>query len=78
MSEKYYCKWCGKEGSSIRNLTLNSCDKNPNSKYHEPYEGGEKARYCCKWCGKEGSSIRNLTLNYCNKNSNSKYHEPAL
>ena len=36
MSEKYYCKWCGKDSSSINNLTNYHCNKNPNSDYHEP------------------------------------------
>ena len=76
MSEKYYCKWCGKDSSSINNLTNYHCNKNPNSDYHEPYEGGEKSRYYCKWCGKDSSSINNLTNYRCNKNPNSDYHEP--
>ena len=78
MSEKYYCKWCGHSMASIRDLTNNRCNKNPSSKYHELYEGSEKARYCCKWCGHSMASIRDLTNNRCNKNPNSKHHEPAL
>lgn len=36
MSEKVYCKWCGNSYSSIRDLTNNRCNKNPNTNYHEP------------------------------------------
>ena len=75
-TERYYCKWCGYDYSSIRLLTNNRCNKNPNSNYHEPYEGSEKAKYCCKWCGYDYSSIRLLTNNRCNKNPNGEYHEP--
>ena len=76
MSEKYYCKWCGHSMSSIKGLTNNHCNKNPNSNYHEPYEGSEKAKYYCKWCGYSMPSIQGLTKNRCNKNPNSEYHEP--
>ena len=35
-TERYYCKWCGYDYSSIRLLTNNRCNKNPNGEYHEP------------------------------------------
>ena len=76
MSEKYYCKWCGREYSSLSSLTQGSCGRNPKGRYHEPYEGGEKARYYCKWCGREYSSLSSLTQGSCGKNPNGKYHEP--
>lgn len=78
MSEKYYCKWCGSSYPSVQALTRGYCNRNSNSKYHELYEGSEKAKYCCKLCGSSYPSIQALTRGYCNKNPNSKYHEPAL
>ena len=73
---KFYCKYCGKEYKTVADLTRNSCNKNPNSKYHAPYEGSEKSKYACKYCGKEYKTIADMTRNSCNKNPNSKYHEP--
>ncbi|MBD5407301.1 MAG: hypothetical protein HDR51_03800 [Treponema sp.] len=78
MSEKYYCKWCGDCYSSIQALTRGSCNRNSGGRYHEPYEGNEKAKYCCKWCGSSYSSIQALTRGSCNKNSSGRYHEPEL
>ena len=34
--EKYYCKHCGQEASSVFNLTHANCQKNPNGKNHSP------------------------------------------
>lgn len=36
MSEKFYCKYCGSEKSSVSSLTSGSCSKNPSGKYHVP------------------------------------------
>lgn len=76
MSEKVYCKYCGHERSSVSGLTSGSCSKNPEGKYHVPYEGGEKSKYACKYCGHERSSISGLTGGSCSKNPNGKYHVP--
>ena len=76
MSEKVYCKYCGDERSSISSLTSFSCSKNPEGKYHVPYEGSEKSKYECKYCGDERSSISSLTNGSCSKNPSGKYHVP--
>ena len=76
MSEKFYCKYCGHERSSVSGLTGGSCSKNPEGKYHVPYEGDEKSKYACKYCGHERSSISGLTGGSCSKNPNGKYHVP--
>lgn len=76
MSEKFYCKYCGSSQSSVKSLTGNLCSKNPEGKYHVPYEGSEKSKYTCKYCGSSQSSIKSLTGNSCSKNPNGKYHEP--
>ena len=76
MSEKVYCKYCGGSASSVKSLTSNSCQKNPEGRYHVPYEGSEKSKYECKYCGGTASSIRSLISNSCQKNPHGKYHEP--
>lgn len=76
MSEKVYCKYCGHERSSVSGLTGGSCSKNPEGKYHVPYEGSQKSKYACKYCGHERSSISGLTGGSCSKNPNGKYHVP--
>lgn len=76
MSEKFYCKYCGSEKSSVSSLTSGSCSKNPEEKYHAPYEGSKKSKYACKYCGSEKSSISSLTSGSCSKNPSGKYHVP--
>ena len=76
MSEKFYCKYCGHERSSVSGLTGGSCSKNPEGKYHVPYEGSQKSKYACKYCGHERSSISGLTGGSCSKNPSGKYHVP--
>ena len=76
MSEKFYCKYCGTERSSVSSLTSGSCSKSPEGKYHVPYEGGAKDKYACKYCGTERSSISSLTSGSCSKNPNGKNHIP--
>ena len=78
MSEKVFCKYCGSSASSVSSLTQSSrtCQKNPEGKYHVPYEGSEKSKYTCKYCGTERSSISGLTQYSCSKNPHGKYHEP--
>ena len=77
MAEKFYCKWCGQQFSSVAGLTMNSCSKNPEGKKHELYEGSEKAQYTCKYCGQKFSSLSSLTANSCLKSPHKKHH-PAL
>ena len=76
MSEKVYCKYCGGSASSVKSLTSNSCQKNPEGRYHVPYEGSEKSKYTCKYCGREAISIFHLTAGSCSKNPNGKKHVP--
>lgn len=75
---QFHCLYCGADRSSIQSLTNSTCTKNPNGKYHVPYEGSEKSQYTCKYCGSERSSILSLTNSTCTKNPNGKYHIPAL
>ena len=77
MSEKFYCKWCGQNYTSVSSLASVSCSKNPEGKKHELYEGSEKSQYTCKYCGQKYSSIFLLTANSCSKSPNKKHH-PAL
>lgn len=75
MSEKVYCKYCGRSGFSVSSLTGMSCKNNPEGKNHVPYEGSEKPKYECKYCGRTGFSISSLTNMSC-KNSPSGHHIP--
>lgn len=77
-SQKYFCKYCGSEYSSISKLTFHRCSFNPHGKNHALYEGSEKEQYACKYCGSEYSSISKLTFHHCSKNPNGKYHSPAI
>lgn len=77
MAEKYYCKWCGQNYSSVSSLTAGSCAHNPDGKKHELYEGSEKPQYTCKCCGQKYSSISSLTAGSCSKGPHKKHH-PAL
>ena len=66
--EKYYCKYCGMEYSSIRCLTASLCQRHPAGPCkgkHAPYEGAEKSQYICKYCGQKYSSIRSMTASSC-------------
>ena len=80
MSEKVYCKYCGKEAQNVKSLTQNTliCHQNPEGKYHVPYEGEEKSSYECKYCGKTAPSIKSLTQNtlICRQNPQGKHHVP--
>lgn len=78
MAKMFYCKWCGYSNSSERTLLNFSCNKNPNGKRHELYQGGEKEKYICRYCGYSNSSLRTLVNFSCNRNPNGKHHEPAL
>ena len=71
---KFYCKYCGREASSISSLTAGSCQNSPTKK-HVSYEGTEKKKYCCMYCGRESSSIFSLTAGSC-QHSPTKKHVP--
>lgn len=73
----FYCMCCGVKCSSISSLTSQSCNKNPDGKYHALYEGSEKSKYSCKYCGNSYNSISSLTANSCNK-SPTKKHVPSI
>jgi transcription elongation factor Elf1 len=75
---QFHCLYCGTDRSSISSLTSSSCSKNPEGKYHVPYEGSEKSKYTCKYCGTDRSSISSLTSSSCSKNPKGKYHIPAM
>ena len=77
MSEKFYCKYCGHERSSVSGLTSGSCSKNPEGKYHVPYEGDKKEMYSCKYCGSSYYTIKELTSELCLRNPKGKFHVPA-
>ena len=50
----YYCEYCGRRYSSVRELTGNKCPRHPegtNKGFHSLYEGSEKSSYACKYCG---------------------------
>ena len=73
-SERFTCKYCGREESSVFSLTSGQCRKSSNG-HHVPYEGEAKRKYCCKYCGREESSIFSLTCGQCRKSSN-EHHVP--
>jgi protein-arginine kinase activator protein McsA len=81
--QKYYCKYCGMEYASVRDLTANWCQNHPLGKSgykHELYEGTVKTQYTCKYCGMVYRDLLTLTRNICQKNpaGKGKCHEPAL
>lgn len=76
MSSKFVCMYCGVEKSTVSSLTSGSCKKSP-SKFHIPYESGEKSEYTCKYCGMRKKSISSLTNGSCSKSTN-KYHIPMV
>ena len=61
MAEKYYCKHCGSDFSSISRMkeSQHRCSKSPTG-FHEPYGGIERDRYPCAYCGSEFSSISRM------------------
>ena len=77
MAQKFYCKWCGTNYSSVSSLTSGHRSRNPEGKYHELYEGAEKSQYTCKFCGAKYSSLSSLTSGSCSKSPYKKHH-PAL
>jgi len=72
-----YCKWCGSKYTQVSGLTMGNCNRNPEGKKHELYEGTEKSQYVCKYCGYKSTSISGLCSANCSK-SPSKKHSPAL
>jgi len=84
MSEKYFCKYCGRQFNDVRSLTSSLCPRHPSGPgkgRHAPYEGGEKETYICKYCGMKFSSLSTMTANLCirhPKGSGKGRHEPML
>ena len=81
--QRFFCKYCGMEYSSVRDLTANWCQNNPLGKRgykHELYEGTVKVQYTCKYCGMVYRDLLNLTRNICQRHPAGKgrCHEPAL
>ena len=81
--QRFFCKYCGMEYASVRDLTANWCQNNPQGKsgyHHELYEGSVKSQYTCKYCGLVYRDLLNLTRNICQRHPGGKgrCHEPAL
>lgn len=77
MSEKVYCKWCGRSYPSLMAMAGGTCNKNPNNqKSHERYNGTEKAKYECNWCGRSYPSLMAMAGGTCSKTQNRR-HEPV-
>ena len=82
--EKYYCKYCGTDRSSVQSLTAGTCPRHPdgpNKGRHALYQGGEKDQYTCEYCGTKRSSISSLTACTCPRHPlgpNKGKHSPAL
>ena len=78
----YYCEYCGRRYSSVRELTGNKCPRHPegtNKGFHSLYEGSEKSSYACKYCGRTYKSIHDMSQNPCSRNPQlCGYHLPAL
>ncbi len=77
MAERFYCKWCGQNFSSVSSLANGRCFKNPEGEKHGLYEGSEKSQYTCKFCGQKFSSLTSLTNGTCFKSPYKKHH-PAM
>lgn len=78
-----YCKWCGMKFADVRNLIINTCQKNPagyTGHKHELYEGTEKTQYVCKFCGRIFRTIGDMgvNLNCTNSPHANRRHEPSL
>jgi hypothetical protein len=80
----YFCKYCGRETSSVSSLTSGTCHRHPdgpNKGKHALYEGDEKSKYTCKNCGRDASSLSALTSGTCHRHPdgpNKGKHQPAL
>ena len=80
----FYCKYCGREASSVSSLTSGTCQRHPdgpNKGKHALYEGSEKSRYTCKNCGRDASTLSSLTSGTCQRHpdgANKGKHQPAL
>lgn len=72
--QKYFCKCCGKDFNSVRDLTSNSCFNSPTKK-HLLFEGEVSSKYYCNCCGKDFNNLRDLTSNSCFNSSTGK-HQP--
>ena len=63
---KYYCKYCGIDKNSVRELTLSNCGRYPNgSGKHEVYQGPINNEYQCQYCGDKKRTIWELTNSMC-------------
>lgn len=76
MSEKVYCKYCGKSSRDIQNVTGGSCPNSP-SGGHVAYGGREQSKYYCMYCGKSSRDISNVAGGSCSS-SPTKRHVPAV
>ena len=78
----YYCEYCGRPYTSVRELTSNRCPRHPdgtNKGFHSLYEGTGKSVYTCKYCGRTYKSIHDMAQNPCSKNpQQGGYHRPSL
>lgn len=77
--KEYYCEYCGKRFSNVRDLSINSCKKHPKGVYkgsHKLYRGGKKDRYECRYCGKGARSISDLISTTCKHAPRKGWHRP--
>lgn len=80
----YYCEYCGKAYSTVKDLLNGSCSKHPlgcNKGKHKLYEGGDKAQYTCKYCGKTYKTIKDMVIGSCSKHPdgcNKGKHAPSM
>ncbi|NLN01713.1 MAG: hypothetical protein GX174_07410 [Lentisphaerae bacterium] len=74
----FYCVHCGQKYGELRSLVSNSCTRNPDGRYHEPYDGDVAGDFTCKYCGRTYRDIRNMVANSCPKNPvRGGRHSPA-
>lgn len=77
--KEYYCEYCGKKFSDVRDLSINSCKKHPKGVYkgtHKLYRGGKKDRYECRYCGKNARTISDLVSSICSHSKKKGWHRP--
>jgi len=82
--EKFICKFCGVEFSSVSSMIGCVCPRHengPHKGFHAPYEGDIKQRYTCKYCGVTAASINRLTAGSCVRHplgQGKGFHQPML
>lgn len=77
--KEYYCEYCGKKFSDIRDLSINSCKKHPKGVYkgsHKLYRGQDKEKYTCRYCGKTARTISDLVSSTCKHAPKKGWHRP--